>query len=1086
MLLLANKDILYYLYMLNYYIKVIMRTRFLLLGMLLMSLLTANVKAQNAGTYYVYFSDGRVWGYPKEYVKSLDNDGKEYTLTLMNDSVISWRSAQVEKVSEEEPQYPQFTAFEFDDKLNDQLYRDVEADVSPNGVTATISGIGKWLTPSFEMDKPGAVAYVGGKEQESGVSRLRFANEVVYTLGHPDYKRLSVEKISDEVWSEAESGIKEIKLTESMLSTNAPSGREEGLDKMVDGVPGTIFHSTWTNDPVYGSPDVSKQVYVSIELPYALSEFQFYYMGRTGTTKYDIYEWTIEASHDGYRWTQITTLDEFHGLPASNSSDEFVSPVIDLGDSYGYLRFTASRVGYKNYLCLSEFRLYEVTGVAHEPELLQPAKYAYQMMPMGREVPVNIEWLTDQARSVPCIYIDIDGGAMVSSKDYYLDAQITFEGNGVWDEYDFQDYVKIKGRGNTSWSSDPYAKNPYRLKFDESVKPFGMKKGKNWNLIAQRQTGSLMTNPVAHKIARMVGLQTANDVVPVELYINNQYRGSYFFTQKVGMANNSVDFDDESKAVLFELDSYYDETYRFKTSPYSLPVNIKTPVFGEDETELDFSVVKNEFNRFMTAVDDNSNYERFVDVDMLVRYMLVNDLTLNTELGHPKSTFLSREDMGHMSRRYVFGPAWDFDWAYGYEGSGSYCVSGEARDLFSFFNESGTYFYSDILRKSEWVQYRYSQLWEEFMDRHLEELIDFVDEYYAYARSSFVNNSSMWGDGYNYDSNVDRMKSWLRNRANYIKDSLTPTSFYAQEPFSYGDLNNDGVINEYDMGYMLYYLFDDPWEPTDEYQADADADGVVSLADLTWLALLSQDELASQARSRQRRDIAWSDEEEELEEAYDFDIDDMPTLAPSHDRANGAPTRATSSSAELGLSVAQSSGKWDVKVSLANSTPYIAFSMDFIVPKAFTLSDADALLPLSSRTANSSFVVRGALIDYNVYRVIGYSTANVAMQGFEGELFTLPLNGTSLLEPNIYEIGVENITFVTENALEETSSEVWLSFEVDEDQSSTTSVLLDKYMPSWPADVYDACARLVRRQATSLHGLSRGVYIVNNRKVVWR
>lgn len=1065
-----------------------MHTRFLLLGMLLMLLLPTNVKAQNADIYYIYFSDGRVWGYPKEYVKSLDNDGKEYTLTLVNDSVISWRSAQVEKVSEEEPQYPQFTAFEFDDKLNDQLYRDVEAMVSSDAVTATVSGIGKWLTPSFEMDKPGSVAYVSGKEQESGVSRLRFAKEVVYTLGHPDYKRLSVEKVSDEVWSEVETGTREIELTVDMLSTNEPPASNEGFANLFDGIGTSIFHSRWESD----GANVSQPAYISVELPRPISELQFWYIGRNNT-KYDIYEWTIEASNDGYRWNEVITINESHGLPASRTGYEFTSPAIDLGGKYSYLRFTASRVGHKNYLCLGEFRLYEVTGYVSEPELLQPAKYAYQMMPMGREVPVNIEWLTDQATSVPRIYIDIDGGAMVSSKDYYLDAQITFEGNGVWDEYDFQDYVKIKGRGNTSWSSDPYAKNPYRLKFEESVKPFGMKKGKNWNLIAQRQTGSLMTNPVAHKIARMVGLQTANDVVPVELYMNGEYRGSYFFTQKVGMANNSVDFDDESQAVLFELDTY-SETGQFRSYSYGLPVNIKAPEFAydygygswlpTDETNLDYYGIIDEFNRFETAVYNNSNYERFVDVDMLVRYMLVNDLTLNTELGHPKSSFLSREDMGHMSRRYVFGPAWDFDWAYGYEGTGSYCVSGEARELFSFFNESGTYFYSDILRKSEWVQYRYAKLWEEFMDRHLEELIDFVDEYYAYARSSFVNNSSMWGDGDKYDSNVDRMKSWLRSRANYIKDSLTPTSFYAQEPFSYGDLNNDGVINEYDMGYMLYYLFDDPWEPTDIYQADADADGVVSLADLTWLALLSQDEQASQARSRQRRDVSWGDEEEELEEAYD--IDDMPTLAPGHDRANGAPTRAISSPAELGLSVAQSSGKWDVNVSLANSTPYIAFSMDFIVPKEFTLSDADALLPLSSRTANSSFVVRGALIDYNVYRVIGYSTANVAMQGFEGELFTLPLNGTSLLEPDIYEIGVENITFVTENALEETSSEVWLSFEVDEDQSSTTSVLLDKYMPSWPADVYDACARLVRRQATSLHGLSRGVYIVNNRKVVWR
>ena len=33
-------------------------------------------------------------------------------------------------------------------------------------------------------------------------------------------------------------------------------------------------------------------------------------------------------------------------------------------------------------------------------------------------------------------------------------------------------------------------------------------------------------------------------------------------------------------------------------------------------------------------------------------------------------------------------------------------------------------------------------------------------------------------------------------------------------------------------------------------------------------------------------------------------------------------------------------------------------------------------------------------------------------------------------------------------------------------------------------DVYDARGRKVRRQATSLRGLSRGVYIVNRRKIV--
>ena len=1058
----------------------IMRTRLFSLTIFLATLTTLAGSAQDAGMHYVYFADGKVWGYPKDFVKEIKQDANTHALILTNDSTISWAAGEVISISEVAPEYPQFTSFKLDDKRNDQLYRDVEATVSANEVTVSVNGIGKYLTPSFAMDMAGSVAYVDDKEQISGESRLRFANEVTYTLGHPNYQRLSIEKISEEVWSEPETRTKEIELTTDMLYTNAPSGRNEGLDKMLDGVPNTIFHSTWTNDPVYGSPDVSQQVYVSVELPYAITDFQFYYMGRTDASKYNVYEWKIEASSDGVWWTQVATLDETDGVPFSGSGVSYTSPSIPLGDSYSHLRFTASRVGYKNYLCLSEFRLYEVVSEGGEPELIHPAQYTYQMVPMGREVPVNVEWFTDYATSVPSIHINIDNGEMVSSKEYYLNAHITFEGNGVWDDYDFEDSVKIKGRGNSSWSSYAYAKNPYRLKFEESQKPFGMKKGKNWNLIPQAQRGSLMTNPVAHKIARMVGMQTANDVVPVELYMNGEYRGSYYFTQKVGMANNSVDFDDESRAVLFELDTYY-ESGQFDSYSYGLPVNIKDPEFGEDETLLDYYDIKDEFNRFETAVYNNANYERFVDMDMLVRYMLVNDLVLNTELGHPKSTFLSREDMGHMSRRYVFGPAWDFDWAYGYEGSSSYCVSGETRDLFSYVNGVGASFYSDILRSSEWVQYRYSQLWEEFMDKHLDELIDFVDDYYAYARSSFVNNSSKWGDGSNYDSNVANMKSWLAQRAHYIKNSLTPYTSYAWEPFSYGDLNTDGGITQEDIECMLDFLFESPSDWADEHQADADVDGEISLSDLPWIALLLKDEQVYQTRSHLIYTTLWNDEEIEADGGHDFDIDDIPTLAiPYRNDAMSTPMRVIASG-ELGLSVTKQSGEWAVDVSLANSTPYIAFSMDFVIPEAFTLSDGDASISLSSRTAGSSFVVTGRWLGNDIYRVIGYSTDCMAMSDSQGVIFTLALKGTSSLVPEVYSLDIKNVHFVTENAFTEETSSTSISFDVDELPTESAPMMQS---PIRPIDIYDTHGRLVRKQATSLNGLSRGVYIVNNRKMV--
>lgn len=1074
----------------------IMRTRFLLLAVLCSSL-CAIVGAQDTSMYYVYFSDGRVWGYPKDYVKEIGNNGEEYYLVLDNDSIVSWSTRNVVSVTETAPSYPRFTSFNLDDKLNDQLFRDVEATVTANEVTASVSGIGKYLTPSFTLDMPEAVAYVNGEEQVSGQSRLRFSEDVVYTLGTSAYKRLSVEKISDEVWYNPETNVTEIPLTVEMLSTNAPTSiTNEGLDMLLDGNSATIFHSTWSRDPIY-QVDLNKQVYISVALPHSISEVKFYYMGRP-QTGYNIEEWQIEASHNGEQWMHVATIDESMGLPVSGSSVSYTSDVIALGSSYSYVRFVATKSQYKNYLCLSEFRLYEIHGQGDDSVLIQPAQYAYRMVPMGCEVPVRIDWLTDHAISVPRIDIDIDGGEMVSSKEYYLNALITFRGNGVWDDYDFQDSVKIKGRGNSSWSkpSSYYnPKNPYRLKFAESVKPFGMKKGKNWNLIAQRQTGSLMTNPVAHKIARMVGVQTANDVVPVELYMNGEYRGSYFFTQKVGMANNNVDFEDESQAVLFELDSY-SESGQFRSESYYLPVNIKAPEYNyeewhygdepepEDETLLSYYGIQDEFNRFETAVYNNANYERFVDMDMLVRYMLVNDLVLNTELGHPKSAFFSRENMSHMVSRYTFGPAWDFDWSYGYEGTSSYCRSGATRDLFSYFSEPGSFFFSDLLRSSEWVQYRYCRLWEEFFDKHLDELIDFVDDYYAYARSSFENNSTVWSDGYNYDSNVANMKVWLSERAHYIKESLVDYASYTVEPFTYGDLNGDGVIGSTDMEYMLSSLFGAPENGLQDNQADADADGKVSLSDLTWLNLLLEDEreiLA--ARSRYRGAVLWNEDDEECEEVYDFDIDDMVTLVPQRNGvAKRIPIDMSSETDALSVEVGLSETEWCATVSLTNTTPYIAYSMDIVLPEAFTLSDGDMAITLSYRT-EGAFMMTGRWVSDNVYRVIGYSQDNTAMADAEGPVFSMTLSPTSSLSAGTYALSVENVLAVTENAMERSLAGVTAGFEVTEEQVTHVAVPLLQG-GCWPADIYDVHGRLVRKGATSFDGLSKGIYIVNNQKYI--
>ena len=257
-------------------------------------------------------------------------------------------------------------------------------------MTATVAAIGKWLTPTYKLSDKDAVAYVDGVAQVSGVSRLRFADEVVYTLGYPKHQRFSMEKISDEVWSETDEVIESIVLTEDMLSTNAPSGRGEGLDNLIDDQPATFFHSTWSNDPLYEKLPENEYPYIAVALTKPISALKFYYQTRIDSNDRNPYAFRVYASNDNVMWNEVAYFDESAGIPTVGAGVEFTSPIIDVNEEYRYWKFEQTACAYKNYLVLSTFKLYEVTNTNGSPELLEPARYAYCMRPLGREVPVDV------------------------------------------------------------------------------------------------------------------------------------------------------------------------------------------------------------------------------------------------------------------------------------------------------------------------------------------------------------------------------------------------------------------------------------------------------------------------------------------------------------------------------------------------------------------------------------------------------------------------------------------------------------------------------------------------------------------------
>lgn len=406
--------------------------------------------------------------------------------------------------------------------------------------------------------------------------------------------------------------------------------------------------------------------------------------------------------------------------------------------------------------------------------------------PYGNTYQVQIDWLSERTTNVPIVNLTTADNVLPSSKTVYVDATLAIDGSNVWPDLPEVD-MQVRGRGNTSWSSDPTAKNPYRLKFPSGLKPFGLTRGKNWVLLANAQKGSMMTGAIGMKAAQLMGCAATNHMVPVELYINGDYRGSYTFTEKIGLHNNSIDLENESRAVLLELDTYSDPT-KFRTEAYNMPVNIKAPEDSLLNAEL--SSIHDAVNAFFSAVSNRQDVTDLVDVNYLAAYLSLNELIGNYEINHPKSVFLYNEDLKGGSP-YVFGPVWDLDWAYGYADRRAYYVAGYTDNFYTAPTHTYTggtnafradLFWKHLRYDSESVDRACYVLWTRFYKQGgLDELLDYVDDYYQFVASSFNHNATLWGDGTTYATLATQAKNWLQRRVTHIYSKLTPYELTAEE-----------------------------------------------------------------------------------------------------------------------------------------------------------------------------------------------------------------------------------------------------------------------------------------------------------------
>lgn len=372
-----------------------------------------------------------------------------------------------------------------------------------------------------------------------------------------------------------------------------------------------------------------------------------------------------------------------------------------------------------------------------------------------KQFTLKINWQSD----FPQINITTIGGEKITSKETYIKANITIDGKKIYGDY--KGTTQIRGRGNTTWT---LPKKPYRLKLDTKASLFGLSAERDWVLLANYLDGTHTLNAVAMKAGKLLNMPYTNNIIPVELTLNGEYLGCYMFTEQVEVESNRVDVGKDG--LLLEFDQYFNETWQFKSTKANLPVIVKSP---ELLNASGLQPIRNEFEKLeelvMNSNFPNNSYSALIDEESVVNYFIVNMLTGNEEINHPKSIFMHKTKTG----KFAMGPIWDFDWAYGYGDYNNFMHFGAFNRPFFWTQPSvGTRYFSTFLKDPK-IKTLLKTRWSDFRKNKFNDLITFINDYSFMIEDARNRDYQKWKRGGTvFKTDINSLKTWLQNRGNYL------------------------------------------------------------------------------------------------------------------------------------------------------------------------------------------------------------------------------------------------------------------------------------------------------------------------------
>ena len=420
------------------------------------------------------------------------------------------------------------------------------------------------------------------------------------------------------------------------------------------------------------------------------------------------------------------------------------------------------------------------------PEVTEKGIYYYYCAvtaaaPTGDSKTSNSRIASVAYTDIPTLYINTPDGIEITSKEEWItDASMSIAGadNESWNFGEIE--TSIKGRGNSSWERP---KKPYALKLKKSREIMGMPKHKRWVLLANYWDSSFMRNELAFYFSELFELDWTPHGEFVNLVLNGKYNGLYWLGEAIKADKNRVNIndgnpemtDDEDKDYLIEIDTYFDETLKFKSEIREFPYMVKNDDYMVDENDEITTGGEARLERLQSKINDleellypdftgvldtnncsapDESYSDIIDIDSWVKFWLVIEIMDNWDSGHPRSDFFTFDSTNNILKA---GPVWDFD------------LAGSNRSASCRLNEA---LYYNALFKSPKFIARTKELWNEYSGRiDIEPIIEMIQSRIALSakydamlwtgRHDYINTSL-------YNNNVKVFDEYVK----YLKESI--------------------------------------------------------------------------------------------------------------------------------------------------------------------------------------------------------------------------------------------------------------------------------------------------------------------------